>query len=1136
MKRPARTIGIAFVVGLVPLLVAGGAGEALATGAPAAGAPVARVPVGVHAGVRLSSDVLDGATGTGAIQGRLDGTTTGLCVTALALAGPAGLDRPAATGVVRRGTYALSGLAPGSYHLRFAPCTPSHSSPSAATTSRPPFWYGRQLAGTGYEAAATESAAVAVPVRGGLVTPDRILRLPIELAAGAVGMRGLVQRATAVTGWRVSVVPATAGGAATDRDGSISGRVTGKGHKPVGGICVVAFPWLGGIGRGATTKSNGSYTVGHLAAGKWSVQFATGCGNHQPYLQQSYGGTTLPPGLPVTVRAGRTTSGIDVQLVLGGTLDALVTSGGTKVSGLCGTLVGIWHGVEWFLGGVVSNGHFDNTALPPTGWRLEIGGACGVANGNFAPQWYDNEPTQGRATMIKLRSGRVTHVHARLLAGGIVHGRVVDASGAGIGGICVTASNAVTDLYGWGSSGVTSPDGDFAVESLPSGTFAVSFQAQCGNTGNWVAGQLTDVVVVAARSTTLKAFRMEEGGAISGTVVDAAGPVAGVCAQLTSTSGAEESAPVITASNGSYELRNLAPGSRTVGFFPGCGGTGPNLLAQWYDNAPTPELAKPVAVVAGATTTGIDASLLPGGVLSGTVTNSRGAPIEGVCIFALPALGDGLGEIVQSGEQTGQNGSYRVVGLPTGAYEVFFDACSSDHVSEVYGGGGEVIDNGFALPGSNNVLVSVVAGHETRGINASLQTDGTMAGTVLTANGGSPQFLCVLLGNRAGDLVDQEFGVQFSHGRYEAAVPPGSYSVGFFNCGAGNWAPQWWHDSSTQLGATFVTIRPGETISHIDAVLPLGGIISGRMHATTGLGGTCVVAYTGNEIEASSTAAADGSYLLNSLPTGDYTVIFDACDSLQDFAQTTYPRLVKVRVGRTTAGIDTTLAPAGSITGSVSSASPAGTLAGVCVAVFTDESGGLNETGEAISNAAGRYRVSGLPAGPAYVAFDATCGAYGLWAPQWNGGTTGWKESTPVTVVPGTTASGVDASLEPDGTVSGTVVNSSSEGLSGICVTAFRLEGILPEQPTETLSTTDAAGSYSIAGLPAGSYKVEFTDSCGSADLYATQWYDNEPTEQQGTVVTVSAGATSGDIDATMSAPTPGTRAPVYGQPRYQSG
>lgn len=158
-------------------------------------------------------------------------------------------------------------------------------------------------------------------------------------------------------------------------------------------------------------------------------------------------------------------------------------------------------------------------------------------------------------------------------------------------------------------------------------------------------------------------------GSISGTVVDAntSGPVAGiqVCAwefeHQFSPGGCE-----FTDAAGEYTISGLEPGAYAVEFNP------------WhefgYDNRYASEKATfasadEVVVTSETTTSGVDAALIAGGKMEGTVTSSKTkAPLVGaqVCAQDLADLQDILCVFTDAA------GNYVVEGLSTSEYKVRF--------------------------------------------------------------------------------------------------------------------------------------------------------------------------------------------------------------------------------------------------------------------------------------------------------------------------------------------------------------------------------------------------------------------------------------------------------------------------------
>ena len=130
-----------------------------------------------------------------------------------------------------------------------------------------------------------------------------------------------------------------------------------------------------------------------------------------------------------------------------------------------------------------------------------------------------------------------------------------------------------------------------------------------------------------------------------------ANPVANVCvsAIIDTVTGPDWAGGTSSAPDGSYTLTGL-PAATTRVQFDDCNHTGP-YLQQWWNQQPTYETATTLAVTPGSATTGIDASLVRAGVITGHVTDREGNPLSGICAQATSdtAFG-GLGRTDESGQ------------------------------------------------------------------------------------------------------------------------------------------------------------------------------------------------------------------------------------------------------------------------------------------------------------------------------------------------------------------------------------------------------------------------------------------------------------------------------------------------------
>jgi len=200
----------------------------------------------------------------------------------------------------------------------------------------------------------------------------------------------------------------------------------------------------------------------------------------------------------------------------------------------------------------------------------------------------------------------------------------------------------------------------------------------------------------------------------------------------------------------------------------------------------------------------------------------------------------------------------------------------------------------------------------------------------------------------------------------------------------------------------------------------------------------------------------------------------------------------------------------GNVTGTVTNASAAG-LAGIAVDAYRANGPGNWEwVSYTPTDADGAYRLGGLPTGSYVIEFRDDSGVY---VRQCYNNKPSRDEADAVAVTAGQTTSGINATLAPAGGVSGAVTNASAAGLGGIFVVAY----LVNSSGWDWINSvqTGADGTYSLGGLPAGSYRVEFRDDAGA---YATQYYNNKPTGELGDDVVVTVGATTPGINATLLA------------------
>ena len=214
------------------------------------------------------------------------------------------------------------------------------------------------------------------------------------------------------------------------------------------------------------------------------------------------------------------------------------------------------------------------------------------------------------------------------------------------------------------------------------------------------------------------------GATISGTVTSATTgkPLGGICVNINSTDFGTEGFSV-SARDGTYSVDQLPVDTYNVQFTGGCGNRG-SFAPQAYDNTNVLEPQNIDVTTAGQAITGIDAAMQPGPIISGTVTDSAGHKLNGICVFAVTPSG------IEYGISATAHGKYRIMNLAPAQYQVIFTPGCGNNAN--------LVGQAYKTPISAPVAATVSAASGTvGGINAALAPAGAIAGTVRGA-GGSP--------------------------------------------------------------------------------------------------------------------------------------------------------------------------------------------------------------------------------------------------------------------------------------------------------------------------------------------------------------------------------------------------------------
>ncbi len=926
--------------------------------------------------------------------------------------------------------------------------------------------------------------------------------------------------------------------AALARGAQITGQVTAGEAGPslaqgaaLENVLVSAYPGLDTFSSVASTRTDatGVYTLTGLATGAYLIQF----GSTGTYLGEWYNDQPDREIADlVSVTAPAVTSNINASLQQGGRIAGRVT--GNDGVGLVAVRVNIYDDCNAFLGSTNTNNNGDylTSVLPVGSYRLEFNptNTFNRRTREYLPEYYNDKASLETADPIPVAAGGVSaNRNAQLTRGGQISGTVT-----GSGGVPLDLVNvSFYDESGNFISGTqTNPDGTYTSSGLATGSYGVWFFPSSANNavtraylGNWYNNKATqetaDPVNVTANTVTPGInTQLTRGGQISGTVTGQAGmPLGSINVRIYSGEDGTYLNQTFTAVDGTYTTVGLPTGTYKVFFTPNTFIT--EYVSEWYNNKATEQAADPVAVTNGAISENINAELtyVPYGQISGTVTGEGGVPLENIAVQVYIAEnGNFLSQL-----RTDASGNYTVPNLPPGAYNVRFRADTPDlqaYLTEWY--------NDKAIEADADP-VTVNAGATTENINATLTRGGQITGTV---TGPDSQPLSGI--NVQVWASDDDFVTSTSTGNdgtyLTPGVPTGSYKVSF--SGNRTYVGQVYNNRTDLAEGDPVAVTLGAVTPAINAQMVLGGTIRGQV-----LGNGCPLrgvdvfiwtiadpaprlSDTSATLVGSASTSSSGYYASFALPAGNYHVEFSTTNS--NFPANTFvgefyngkttretADPVATTAGVATRGINADLQTGGQISGRVTDATSGDALDDVQVTAMDSNGNPVGST--ARTNATGDYTIVGLPTGSYAVYFEPFGSSSGYLAEYYNG-KPDQVSADPVSVTAPATTTGIDASLETGGQITGQVTaTSGGAGLPDVQVQAFDADG----NQAGATATTDATGTYTITNLRPGTYRV-FFEPAGASGGYFPEYYNDKPDLASADPVTVTASQTTSNINASL--------------------
>ena len=336
--------------------------------------------------------------------------------------------------------------------------------------------------------------------------------------------------------------------------------------------------------------------------------------------------------------------------------------------------------------------------------------------GVYLTEYYDDKPDLASADPIAVTAGMTSTASAQLVRGGVITGTITaEGSGLPLENIDVNVYDAVTGAYIRDDD--TDASGVYHIGSLTTGDYKLYFRDYSGvHLNEYYDDKLdfadADLVSVTSGMTTTANAVLSQGGRITGRVIDAQSDagISGVSVRAERQDANVPDGTATTNADGYYTTTALYSGVYRVRFTP------PQpYYAEYYDNHREWNAFTPVSVTVALTTTGIDAALRTGYLITGTVTGAGGQPLEDVRVRAYR----GGSTSSSDSRYTDSEGRYQLGPLDAHRYRVSFES-QDQHISEWY-------DDALAYTGTT--VIDLMAG-DAVDVDAQLAVGGIITGLV----------------------------------------------------------------------------------------------------------------------------------------------------------------------------------------------------------------------------------------------------------------------------------------------------------------------------------------------------------------------------------------------------------------------
>lgn len=472
---------------------------------------------------------------------------------------------------------------------------------------------------------------------------------------------------------------------------------------------------------------------------------------------------------------------------------------------------------------VGNDGYVEGTLFTDGVYKFEFRTLSGYS------EYYKDAADQATSAPVTVAAGAPVALGAWTIDQPYVVGTITNAAGKPLGFSSVDLFDAAT---GDTLSGTQADEKGVFKVATQSAPVKLSFEAGPDYALEYYAdaADLATAYPVTGTSTgaNLGNITLADAGSISGQVTsDAGAPLEFIRVQV------DPGTYDYTDKNGAYTIKHVETGPQEVAFFDPIG----EYSYEYFNNVTDPDLATPVQVGVGQAVTSVNAQLTPAPVdptrtveVTGAVKDNLGAPVVGAKITALANTATTADRKVYEVAYSNRQGNYAFTELEKVQNKNQFklvaggdaDANSTtpqvvpqgdDLAYTLYGaylGGGQDYDRSPA--------VTVTPGAPLGAVDFTLERAGGIAGSV-TGLAGAPLSPSV----SALGPVDGEFASFFNEfktdGTFDSrSLRPGTYKIRFDDS-TGFHAGEWWKDTYKVEDAVLVTVKSGQTVGGLNAVL-----------------------------------------------------------------------------------------------------------------------------------------------------------------------------------------------------------------------------------------------------------------------------------------------------------------------------